>query len=508
MGRKQMSVFEKPRLMVAAPRKSSGKTMVSIGLGAALRQRGYVVQPFKKGPDFIDPMWLSAACGRRCRNLDFFMMSRQGIEAQFLRHGQGADLCLVEGNMGLYDGLEADGSDSGAALAALLRLPVLLVVDCTGIARAAAPLVWGHLNFPGHPLEMAGVVLNNISSARQERKIRESLQQCCPDARVVGVLAKGDELTVHERHLGLIPPTEAEALERNVAAIAQWVGQRFDLDGILELARKAVEPMPGQDDLPLPKEREKGYIPDFTKQFHPPLSGETTGSSDRIQGVPAGGVAVGGSPLRVAIASDRAFHFYYPDNLEALVDQGIALVPCNLLEDPRLPEVDGLFIGGGFPEVFLEKLAANTAMLASVRAAALAGLPIYAECGGLMYLARSIRWNDNRATMAGVLPFDVEMRRRPVGYGYMEIEGSGCLPWPPPGQRVRCHEFHYSTVVDASEKLSYGYRVLRGHGMDGHFDGVVHHNVLASYAHIHTLGAPGWAEFLAGFWRNGLKINR
>ncbi|NGZ28505.1 MAG: cobyrinate a,c-diamide synthase [Magnetococcales bacterium] len=508
-----MTLFSMPRLMVAAPRKSSGKTMVSIGLGAALHQRGLQVQPFKKGPDFIDPMWLSAACGRRCRNLDFYMMGEGGIEAQFFRHGIGMDLNLVEGNMGLYDGLNSDGSDSGAALAQLLHLPVILVVNCHGIARSAAPLVWGHLNFPGHIIQLAGIVLNNISSPRQEKKIRESLEQCCPQAQVVGVLPRGDELSVHERHLGLIPPSEAHQVEEAVQTIGHWVGSFLDLDNILQLAAKACNLAPPTGNFSLSEEGKEDIILPFPKHMAEPASTVTipkqdTPVQDTAQVVGRVGKPLPGAraSLKVAIASDQAFHFYYPENMEALQERGIQFIPCNLLEDHHLPEVDGLFIGGGFPEVFLEKLSANKSMLDWVRQTALEGLPIYAECGGLMYLSQSIHWNQHQATMANVLPLAVEMQKRPVGYGYMEIASTGHLSWPHTQQKVRCHEFHYSSAILPDHELTYAYKVIRGHGITGKLDGIIHHNVLASYAHIHALGAPGWADFLVSFWHRGKEL--
>ncbi|MBF0283435.1 MAG: cobyrinate a,c-diamide synthase [Magnetococcales bacterium] len=455
-----------PRLYIGAPRKSSGKTLLTVGLGAAFAHRGLWVQAFKKGLDYIDPLWHSAATGRSCRNLDPFSMGREGVTRNFLRHGAGAELALVEGNMGLFDGQDLDGSDCGAAVAGWLETPILLVVDCAGLSRGVAPLVLGHVGFPGGE-RIAGVILNNVASTRQEGRLKAALVHY-GSPPVLGVIPRSETVAIDERHLGLAPVNEREDLAQRLTVIRDHVAAHVDLEGLLALARRA---------------------PAWTATAAAPDP-----SPPRLSPLPR---------VRVGYAKDRAFHFYYPENLEALERAGAELVPFDLLEDPVLPEVDGLFIGGGFPEMFMESLAANRPLLEGIRRSAEAGMPIYAECGGLMLLSRFIRWGERVAPMAGVLPVDVAMHRRPQGFGYVTLEGTGALPWPPPGQVVRGHEFHHSQVERMESDIKFAYRLGRGVGLGERRDGLIYRNVLASYAHLHADGAPGWAEFLVDFWRRG-----
>ncbi|MBF0176909.1 MAG: cobyrinate a,c-diamide synthase [Magnetococcales bacterium] len=455
-----------PRVMISATRKSSGKTLLSLGLSALLTRSGLAVQTFKKGPDFIDPKWLTAATGRPCVNLDFYIMGGDRIHGLFQQAATGADLNLVEGNHGLFDGQDPEGGDCSAALARWLETPVILVVDCRNLARSVAPLVCGHLHFPGGDV-IAGLILNNVATSRQEGRLRTVLERYCPSP-ILGVLPRSDAMVIHERHLGLTPTEEGSGLERTINRITGHMARHVDLEAVLKVAQQTSPP---SWRAPSP--------------FPPP-------SSDANR-----------SRIRVGFAADRAFHFYYPENLSALRQQGVELIPFNLLEDTGLPHVDGLFIGGGFPEMFMETLEANQGMMSSLRLAAARGMPIYAECGGLMVLAETLRWDNQGVHMAGLLPIEVTMEKRPQGYGYMEIEGTGETTWPPPGETVRCHEFHYSHITRIGKGIRFAYRVRRGTGIDGQHDGILHRSILASYAHIHAVGAPSWARFLAQFWRSG-----
>lgn len=465
MNRKMGSAI--PRVMIAAPRKSSGKTTVAIGMAAALAGRGLDIRTFKKGPDFIDPGWLTRASGRACRNLDYFMMGQEGVVHGFARHAGGADLALIEGNHGFFDGQDVAGSDCGAALAADLRAPVVLVVDCRGAVRGMAPVVLGHLGFPGGEA-IKGVILNHVASPRQEARLLQVMAQHVP-VPVLGSIRRQSGSGIQERHLGLHPAMEREDWVEQIDAIAAMVAQSVDLDAILDLGRSAETWQPS----------EGGRLPGHLL----PILGER---------------------IRVGYAVDQAFHFYYPDNLEALAEQGVDLIPFSMLHDSQLPHnIQGLFIGGGFPEVFMKRLEGNTGLMEELQRVARAGMPIYAECGGLMVLAERIHWGDHVASMAGILPVDVVMNARPQGYGYMELEGTGLMQWPGKGIRVRCHEFHYSRLVASHPDLRFAFKVMRGTGVDGHHDGVMVRNVLAGYAHFHALGYPGWAEFIAGFWRRG-----
>ncbi|MBF0626869.1 MAG: cobyrinate a,c-diamide synthase [Magnetococcales bacterium] len=451
------------RLLISATRKSSGKTTLAIGLAAAWAAQGLQVRPFKKGPDFIDPAWLTRASGATCHNLDFFMMGQAVVRENFQRYAAGGDVALIEGNHGYYDGQDLEGGDCGAALAELLQVPVVLVVDCKGASRGIAPLVKGHLDFPGGQW-IRGVILNNVASSRHEQRLRVALERYCP-VPVLGVVPRTRAMEIVERHLGLQPVAEGDAPLERLRVIRDTMIAHLELDALLALARSAPELPPV------------------------PVAAQSAPRRD-LPGV------------RVAMAQDAATHFYYPENLEALRQAGVELIPFSMLTDPALPEgVEGLYLGGGFPEVFMERLADNRGLLAEIRARAEAGMPIFAECGGLMMLAERITWNERSVAMIGALPIEVQVEKKPVGYGYMRIEGRESLAWPGAGVTLACHEFHHSRVTRIGEGVDFAFRVVRGHGVDGVRDGLMYRNILACYAHLHAQGAPGWADFLAGFWR-------
>ena len=338
-------------LFVSALHKSSGKTIVSVGLCAALRARGLGVQPFKKGPDFIDPLWLSAAAGRDCHNLDFHTMTREEVFGTFARHASRADIAVIEGTKGLYDGVSLDGSDSNAALAGILDSPVVLVIDTRGITRGVAPMVLGFQAF-AEDVRIGGVILNQVGGARHEAKLRAALESYT-DAEVLGAVGKSPDLCIEERHIGLVPATEHGGAERVVERIGDAIADQVDLDRVLALAGA-----------PAPLTRVQGR-----PVAEPPIAAD----------------------LRVGVARDAAFGFYYPGDLEALRAGGAELVFIDMLRDRALPDLDGLFIGGGFPEMHMQALEANDGMRRAVARAVRDGLPVYAECAGLMYLSRRIR---------------------------------------------------------------------------------------------------------------------
>lgn len=442
-------------LYLSAAHKSSGKTTLTLGLGRALRQRGLKVQTFKKGPDYIDPIWHGQAAGRPCYNLDFHMMTQAEIRGLFAQHAVSADIALVEGNKGLYDGMDLEGGDSNAAMAKLLGAPVVLVLDTQGMTRGIAPLILGYQAFDPE-VKIAGVILNKIGGPRHEGKLRAVIERYT-DVRVLGALPRAPQLEIAERHLGLIPGNETPEAEARIEAIAALVGERVDLDALLALAAPVGVNAPAA--------------------AAPPAHG---------------------AGLRIAIAQDRAFGFYYQEDLDTLRATGVELVPVDTLRDERLPEADGLILGGGFPEVFIEPLAANRALRADIRRAVEAGLPTYAECGGLMYLSRSIAWGERRGEMVGVVPGDCVMHPRPVGRGYALLAGTGESDLvPADGRPIPAHEFHHSSLVDLPQGLGYAYRMARGEGIDGQHDGFVFRNLLAAYSHRRGSGERGWiAPFL------------
>ena len=455
------------RVLISAAHKSSGKTTISIGLCAALKQRGLIVQPFKKGPDYIDPMWLSQASGRACRNLDLYLMERNDIAATFRRHALDADISIVEGNKGLYDGLALDGSNSNAALAKLLDLPVVLVLDARGMTRGIAPLILGYQAFD-RDINIAGVILNNLGGSRHESKLRQVIEHYT-DVAVIGAVHHDERLRIVERHLGLMPSNESAESENYIRTIGQVIAERVDLDRLLQLVDKTPLPAsPAPDITPLPL----------------------------------------GDNLRIGIARDRAFGFYYADDLDALEAAGAELVPFDTLHDAHLPDVDALYIGGGFPEMCAAELQANASLRADIRRAIESGMPAYAECGGLMYLARTLTHEGRCYEMVGAIPGDVAMHDRPVGRGYVHLAENAEHPWPRPNRRsgeIRAHEFHYSSLENLPVGAKFAYRVTRGHGIDGQHDGLIYKNLLASYTHLRTIGSCYWASRFVAFARRTRK---
>ena len=457
------------RILISAAHKSSGKTTISIGLCAALRQRGLAVQPFKKGPDYIDPMWLSQASGRACRNLDLYLMDSKDVTATFRRHAQTADISIVEGNKGLYDGLALDGSNSNAALAKLLGLPVVLVLDARGMTRGIAPLILGYQAFD-REINIAGVILNNLGGSRHESKLRQVIEHYT-DVAVIGAVHHDDKLQIVERHLGLMPSNESPESGAYINTIGATVAANVDLDRLLQLA----------DQPPLPE----APVPDITPL---PL----------------------GENVRIGIARDRAFGFYYADDLDALQAAGAELVPFDALHDAHLPAVDALYIGGGFPEMCAAELQANATLRAEIRTAIESGMPAYAECGGLMYLARTLTHEGRCYEMVGAIPGDVVMHAKPVGRGYVHLAENEQHPWPRPdipAAEIRAHEFHYSSLENLPPDTRFAYRVTRGHGIGGKSDGLIHKNLLASYTHLRTIGNCYWASRFVAFVRR-LKLKQ
>ncbi len=458
-----------PRFLVSAAHKSSGKTTVALGLCAALRAQGLVVQPFKKGPDYIDPMWLGRASGRACYNLDPFLMTQEQIHTCFTQQTVGADIGIVEGNKGLYDGLALDGSNCNAALAQMLALPVVLVLDARGMTRGIAPLILGYQAFDPR-IRIAGVILNRLGGARHESKLRAVIEHYT-DVRVLGAVAQDPSLTLVERHLGLMPDQEMGDAALRVQTIGERIAQQVDLAALLRVARD-VPPLPPPE-------------PTLARQARPNATAEPR--------------------VRIGLARDKAFGFHYPDDLQALTQSGAEIVPFDTLQDPALPQVDGLFLGGGFPEMFMAPLQANIALRADIRRAIDGGMPVYAECGGLIYLARRLRWKEQCHDMVGSLPVDVRMHERPVGRGYVELQPTAAMPWPvlsdPCAAIVRGHEFHYSSMENIAPGLQFAYKVLRGHGLDGTHDGIVYRNVLASYAHLRSGAGSDWAAGFLAFVR-------
>lgn len=449
-------------LLIAAAHKSSGKTTISAGLAAALRTRGVTVQPFKKGPDYIDPQWLSLGAGRTCYNLDFFTMGTAEIQHVFTHRSIGADLSLIEGNKGLYDGLDLHGSNSNAALARLLASPVVLVIDARGMTRGIAPLILGYQAFDPE-IHIAGVILNKLGGARHESKLRAVIEHYT-DVPVVGAVHRHAGLAIVERHLGLTPCDECMDSLAQLRDIAERVGSEVDLDRIVAIA-------------------------DSAQSLKQPVR-----NSDRAVPTVARDITIG-------VPRDAAFGFYYPDDLEALERAGVKLRFFSPLADASLPEVDALFIGGGFPETNAQKLQANQSLRLQIKRFVEDQRPVYAECGGLMYLGKRLTANGRNFDMVGALPLNSVMMDAPVGRGYVRLTPTVRYPWGDLGDDLYAHEFHYARSEPTAGPLAFAYTVRRGYGFDGQHDGVVYKNTLASYVHLRSTDRCLWAARFVDFVR-------
>jgi cobyrinic acid a,c-diamide synthase len=447
-----------PRLLLSALRGGAGKTTLTLGLLAAWRAQGRRLVPFKKGPDYIDPAWHALAAGCPSHNLDPFLMEGDQIMAMVARQALQADALLIEGNRGLYDGLDAQGTYSTGELAKFLATPVVLVVDCSMRTRTTAAIVLGCQHFdPEVPIR--GVILNQIARPRHENIIRQAIERYC-GIPVLGAIPRLKCAVFPERHMGLVPPQEHATAIRAVSTARDLAQRYLDLEGLWQVACQA-PPLPARPDLLPPA---------------PSVEAQVT----------------------IGVIRDSAFQFYYPENLEALEQQGARLVEISALEDAMLPPgLNALYIGGGFPETHAQALTANLSFRNSVKAAALAGLPIYAECGGLMYLGETIQIREEKFPMVGLFPYDFVMGKKPQGHGYTVLEVVRENPFFSIGARLMGHEFHYSQVIpDPAPEAPMAFRVTRGTGMADRREGLLFNNVLATYTHLHALGSPQWAPGL------------
>ncbi len=469
------------RIFISAALKSSGKTTVSIGLCAALKQRGLVVQSFKKGPDYIDPYWLAQATGRHCYNLDFYTMERGEILSLMHSKTDDADISLIEGNKGLYDGLDLDGSNSNAALATLTSTPVILVLNARGMTRGIAPLILGYQAFDKN-VSIKGVILNRLGGSRHEAKLRSVIEHYT-DVSVVGAIHNDDRFDIDERHLGLVPGHEDSFSTKKIELLADAITDQVNLDAVLTIANQASE-------LPSVEIRTKTKASKQDKD------------------------------IKLGLVRCSAFGFYYPDDLLALQDAGAELIEIDPCHQTELPDIDALFIGGGFPETHMNELEANKNLRTAIKSAIDNGLPCYAECGGLMYLARSIEWNHDNyreiRQMVGCINADIIMEKTPQGRGYVQLEETENSPWPTlkssggsgtDGDTIKrpvisAHEFHYSRFKSIDKNVQFAYSVKRGTGINGKSDGYIYKNLLACYTHQRNTWNNPWAQRFINFARS------
>ena len=439
--------------------------MVSLGIIGAYCARGLSVASFKKGPDFIDAAWLGAAARSPGHNLDTFMMPRKRVLASVANAGAAADIVVVEGNRGISDGVDSDGIHSTAHLARLIEAPVVLVVDATKVTRTVAALVIGCRTVDPY-LNLAGVILNRVGTARQEKVIRAAVASET-GLPVLGAIPRLEESLLPSRHLGLVTEREHPKTREVLDRLAEVAKKYTDLDGMLELAKGA------------------GHL-----EWEPDGIAEPEPKKPHV---------------RIGVLYDDAFSFYYPENLTALRTAGAELVPIASMLDEELPKIDALYAGGGFPEVHAAELSANVGLRSAIKQAIDEGLPVWAECGGLMYLAETLRTDDNTYPMVGALPLAIEHSRRPRGHGYVLAQVDTPNQFLPEGTKIFGHEFHYSSLLNGWGDLETVFAVQRGVGLGNGRDAVRMKGVLATYTHLHALATPEWARGLVNAARGAAK---
>lgn len=467
-----------PRIVIAGIRGGSGKTTLSLAVIAALRTgKELQIIPFKKGPDYIDAGWMSAAAGNPCYNLDPFLITGERILDSFISHFTG-DVAIIEGNRGLYDGMDAEGSYSTAELAKLLKAPVILIVDCTKMTKTAAAIVLGCMNMD-KDVQIKGIVLNQVSGERHESVIRQSIGRYC-SLPVLGAIPRLESEEFPERHMGLTPYQEHPATEKALLFVEEIAKKYLDMDGILKIAGEA-EPLASVTKYKLqvinPGKKEASIV-------HRPSS------------------------VKLGVIKDSAFQFYYPENLDELRSHGANIIEISALREKELPDVDALYIGGGFPETNAIALAENIGFLSSLKKAITGGLPVYAECGGLMYLGEGLLLDNKIYPMAGIFPLVFSLEKKPQAHGYSVVEVIRKNPFYDEGTILRGHEFHYSKPVNASKCLNdfyYAFKMKRGVGIYEGRDGICHKNTLATYTHLHAYGAKEWIE---GVLRRAMEFKR
>ncbi|HEX7670101.1 MAG TPA: cobyrinate a,c-diamide synthase [Polyangiaceae bacterium] len=441
------------RVMVAGLAGDTGKTLVSTGIARALRRRKLRVAAFKKGPDYIDASWLGAAAGSAARNLDTYLMPASAITSSLAgAAARGADIAVIEGNRGLFDGMDGEGSHSSATLAKLAGAPVVLVINTSKVTRTVAAQVLG-CEIMDPRLNLAGVILNRVANRRHEVVIREAIADTT-NVPVLGAIPRQESVDLPSRHLGLVPVAEHPRSEEMLERAADLIDAHVDVEALLAVASGA----------------------------------------PRLEAQPAKPrLAPVGTRARIGVARDVAFSFYYPENLEALEEAGAELVFVSPLADESLPSLDAFYVGGGFPEIYAARLAGNRGFRADLRRRIAEGMPVWGECGGLMYLAQQLVVDGVGHPMVGALPIVVEQTSRPEGHGYVAARADAPNPFLGEGSAIRGHEFHYSRVNRTTLPFQTILAIDRGVGVGDGRDGIQIARAVATYTHLHALGTPEWA---------------
>ncbi|WGI17407.1 cobyrinate a,c-diamide synthase [Methanonatronarchaeum sp. AMET-Sl] len=434
-----------PRILVAGTKSGVGKTTITIGLMGALKQKGIDVQPFKVGPDYIDPGFHTQITGNRSRNLDSYLLKDKVIKESFLNASSNSDISIIEGVMGLYDGKHGGGepgAGSSAEIAKILDIPIILVIDAGKMAQSAAAMLHGYSTYDKE-IEVAGVILNNVSSERHYQMIKDAVKQ---DIEFLGYLPWNSDLELPERHLGLVPTYESKNLDSYMEKLSNYISKHIDLEKVIGIAN----------------DTKKIEIKNWS------VFRQTQKTK-----------------VKIAVAFDQAFNFYYYDNLDILSELGGEIIEFSPIKDKKLPEADALYIGGGFPETFLPELEENQSMKKTIKNFYNSGKPIYAECGGLAYLSKEIIDFDNEPyKMVGIVPGKVKMTDKLQAMGYVKAETTNNNILMNKNEFTKGHEFHYSKITGLNKKES-SYKLFGGKGKNGRHEGYVNKNLLASYVHLH-----------------------
>jgi len=446
-------------VLIAGVQSGTGKTTVSMAVMRCLRNKGKNVAPFKVGPDYIDPKFHRFITGNYSYNLDSWMLDENTLRYLFHKNSIGKDIAVIEGVMGLYDGIGTDSTGSSAHVAKLLGVPVILVLDASGMSGSAAAMVMGYCDYD-RELDLRGVIFNRVSGESHYSLLKTAVERDT-GIKCLGYLAKNDELKLESRHLGLVPVEELDEFEKQAQALSLSAAGTIDIDGIEEISVISVQP----------KDIKEKSIP-----------GDM------------------GKGLRIGIAMDEAFNFYYRDNLDLMQESGIDLVEFSPLKSGKLPEdVDGLYIGGGFPEIFAEKIAVNKSLRNEIKQRAEKGMPVYAECGGLMYLCSGMIPEDGRIYPAvDFFKCRTRMTKKLQRFGYVEVEYKGIL--------TKAHEFHHTVLEDVDEsQFEYAFKVRKKNRGKEWKCGLSRKNVLAGYPHVHFYSNPEFYRGIISLFRKGLN---
>jgi cobyrinic acid a,c-diamide synthase len=445
------------RIVISGLSGDSGKTVVSCGLLACFINRGLQVAGFKKGPDYIDSAWLSFVSGKPARNLDTYLMGFPAVKYSFMQNAVQLGINVIEGNRGLFDGVDTQGTHSTAELAKTLKAPVIIVQNISKVTRTAAATILGCMKLDPD-LNIAGVILNQIAGERHGKVAKEAIEEIT-GIPVLGLIPRLPvKYILPSRHLGLITPEEFEQKSIIINDLRNIIEDNVDVSKVLELSNNVTA---------LDDESE-----DFVKQIFPTEFNK----------------------VKIGYFKDQSFSFYYPENLELLAEAGAEMIPISPASKADLEELDALYIGGGFPETNLKSLESNNSVFTLLRKLVENGLPVYAECGGLMYLAEEIQWKGKTYTLSGILPIKIKMFDKPQGHGYSEAVVDNENPFFDVGCNIKGHEFHYSKIIDFDPELNSCLSVLRGTGCFDQRDGLKYKNVFASYLHVHALATPEWVK--------------